>query len=693
MKLALLTALAALAAPPAAIAAEPELFTREVHLRGERAPTAAAATPRAFDLVGLHWQGPGTVLFRTRSVSGRWSPWREAMPEPLDLPDAGTEEAASARAWKLGNPYWVGPSTAIRYRFRGRVDRLRAHFVLSTPKAVPPRSTSLAGSPVLTLRNAWGANERIRRAGPSYAGNLKFSIVHHTAGSNTYTRAQSAAIVRAIQLYHVRGNGWNDIGYNFLVDKYGQVFEGRFGGAERNVVGAHAEGFNTGSVGVALLGTYSSAQPSAQAITAIANLLAWRLDVGHVDPLSRLSWISGGNARFPSGTPVPLAAVAGHRDTGPTSCPGNALYRQLPAIARRVAEIGLPKLYDPIVTGRPGALVRFSARLSTLRAWSVTVTDEAGTAVAVGRGEGTTVDWTWDATAFPPARYSYTIEAGADMRPATGLVGQRATSLTLTGARANPRTFTPNGDSVADSTTIAYTLSLQANVTATLRDASGVTLATLFSEAKRAGRHTFRFSAQGIPDGRYTIVITARAPDAREVRSEVAIVIDRTLAALKTVAAAVSPNGDRRNDELAVTFVLTTPVTAKLRIMRGSRTVATPFEGPLPAGPQRLSWTPNLGEGNYAAVVEAAGPLGVRAQTARFVVDVTRPRLRLLSARLLRFSVSEGGTLVVTAGGQTARVPVARRGWVLVPSLAGAGRFSATLWDLAGNRSRPINYP
>ena len=693
MKLALFTVLAALAAPSPALAAGAQLVTREVPLRGERTLAASAATPRSFDLVGLHWQGTGKVLFSTRSTAGRWSAWREAMPEALDLPDADTEEAAFARTWNLGNPHWVGRATAIKYRFRGRVERLRAHFVQSPARAIPSRSTSVAGSPSLTLRTAWGANERIRRAGPSYADNLRFSVVHHTAGSNNYTRAQSSAIVRAIQLYHVRGNGWNDIGYNFLVDKYGQVFEGRHGGVERNVVGAHAEGFNTGSVGVALLGTYASAQPSAQALTAIANLLAWRLDVAHVDPLSRLSWISGGNARFPSGTPVPLAAVAGHRDTGPTACPGIALYRQLPAIARRVAEIGLPKLYDPIVTGRPGELVRFSARLSTLRAWSVTVTDETGTTVASGRGEGTAVDWSWDATAFPPGRYSYTIGAGADIRPATGLVGQRATSLTLTGARATPRTFTPNGDSVADSTTIAYTLSLPANVTATLRDVSGVTLATLFTEDKRAGRHTFRFSAQGIPDGRYTIAITARTTTGREVRSEVPIVVDRTLAAVKTQTPAVSPNGDRRNEELAVTFVLASPVTAKLRIVRGSRTVATPFEGPLPAGPQRLTWTPNLGEGSYAAVVEATGPWGLRAQTARFVVDVTRPRLRLLSARLLRFSVSEPGTLIITAGGQTARVPVARRGWVVVPSLAGAGRFTATLWDLAGNRSRIVRYP
>jgi hypothetical protein len=692
MKLVLFPAFAALVAPSGAVAAEPALFTRDVPLRGERA-LAATAAPQAFDLVGLHWQGPGAVLFRTRSAAGRWSGWREAMPEPHDLPDAGTPEAGSARTWKLGNPYWVGPATAIRYRLRGRVARLRAHFVRSSPRGVPARTTSVAGSPPVTLRAAWGANERIRRAGPAYADRLRFSVVHHTAGSNSYTRAQSAAIVRAIQLYHVRGNGWNDIGYNFLVDKYGQVFEGRFGGAERNVVGAHAEGFNSSSVGVALLGTYSSVQPSAQAVTAIANLLAWRLDVGHVDPLARLSWISGGNARFPSGTPVPLAAVAGHRDTGSTSCPGNALYRQLPAIARRVSELGLPKLYDPIVTGRPGELVRFSARLSTLRPWSVTVTDEAGAAVAAGRGEGTAVDWTWDATAFPAARYSYTIEAGADIRPATGLVGQRATSLTLTGARASPRTFTPNGDSIADSTTIAYTLSLPASVTAVLRDSAGTTLATLFSEDKRAGRHTFRFSAQGIPDGRYTVVITARAPNASEVRSSVAIVVDRTLAAVRTTTAAVSPNGDRRNEELVVNFVLASPVTAKLRIVRGSRTVATPFEGPLPAGPQSLTWTPTFGEGAYAAVVEAAGPFGVRSQTARFVIDVTKPKLRLLSARLLRFSVSEAGTLVVTAGGQTARVPVTRRGWVLVPSLAGTGRFTAALWDLAGNRSRVVRYP
>jgi hypothetical protein len=188
-------------------------------------------------------------------------------------------------------------------------------------------------------------------------------------------------------------------------------------------------------------------------------------------------------------------------------------------------------------------------------------------------------------------------------------------------------------------------------------------------------------------------VIVARAPNGREVRSEVPIVIDRTLAAVKAVATSVSPNGDGRNEELTVSFVLADAVPTKLRIVRGARTVATPFDGPLAAGTQRLTWRPDVAEGSYAAVVEASGAWGVRAQTARFVVDVTRPRLRLLSARLMRFSASEAGTLIVTAGRQTARVPVARRGWVLVPSLAGAGAFTAALWDLAGNRSRVVRYP
>src|SRR5262249_11672470 len=178
---------------------------------------------------------------------------------------------------------------------------------------IPLRRVSMTGSPPVISRAAWGANEAIRRAAPSYARTIQFAVVHHTAGSNSYTAAQSPAIVRGIEVYHVKGNGWNDIGYNFLIDKYGQVFEGRYGGVDKNVIGAHAEGFNTGSVGIALMGTYQTTAPTAAEKTALVNLLSWRLDVAHVDPLSTLTYASGGNARFPSGTPVFLRAVSGHR--------------------------------------------------------------------------------------------------------------------------------------------------------------------------------------------------------------------------------------------------------------------------------------------------------------------------------------------------------------------------------------------
>ena len=229
--------------------------------------------------------------------------------------------------------------------------RLRAHFVWSPPAGVPARTLQKAGAPAIVPRKGWNADETIRRGNPAFASQVRLAVVHHTAGANGYTAAQSPAIVRGIQLYHVKGNGWNDIGYNFLVDRFGTVFEGRHGGIERNVVGAHAEGFNTGSVGAAILGEYSSLAVSAKALDALEQLLAWRLDLAHVDPASTLSYVSGGNARFGAGLPVFLRAVSGHRDTGFTDCPGTALYNLLTGVAGEVARIGLPKLYAPTVTG------------------------------------------------------------------------------------------------------------------------------------------------------------------------------------------------------------------------------------------------------------------------------------------------------------------------------------------------------
>jgi uncharacterized protein with LGFP repeats len=204
----------------------------------------------------------------------------------------------------VGNPIWVGLSTAFRYRTTGRVTALRGFFVRSPSVGVPLRSLATAAMPAIVPRSAWGADESIRVGAPQYAPSVRYAVVHHTATTNDYTQAQAPAIMRAIQLYHVRSNGWNDIGYNFLVDRFGTVYEGRYGGIDRNVVGAHAKGFNTGSVGVAVIGGFEGAGIPPAARSSLAALLAWRLDLAHVDPLSTLTAVSSGSDRFPSGIPV-----------------------------------------------------------------------------------------------------------------------------------------------------------------------------------------------------------------------------------------------------------------------------------------------------------------------------------------------------------------------------------------------------
>jgi flagellar hook assembly protein FlgD len=634
---------------PAVARAETSIVARDVPLHGART-LQSNSTPR-FDLVGLHWRGSGTVAFRTRSLAGVWSAWHPAAPEPEDGPDHSAQPG-----WQIGNPYWTGASDRIAYRLRGRVTRLRAYFVWSEDEQLPMRHLSVAGSPSIIMRSAWGADESIRRAPPRYATAVRFAVVHHTAGTNNYTRTQSAAIVRGIEIYHVKGNGWNDIGYNFLVDKYGQVFEGRYGGIDKNVIGAHAEGFNTGSFGVAMIGTYSSAAPPAAAQTALENLLAWRLDVAHVDPLSTLTVASGGNPKFPAGVPVVLRAVSGHRDTGPTTCPGNALYARLGAIASAAASAGLPKLYAPSVTGQLGGPVEFRATLTTDLPWTVTVTDSLGVPVASGSGSGVDVDWTWDSSAAAPGRYAWTISAGDDVRPATGFIGAAPATLALKATSARPRTISPNGDGVDDRATIAYTLTAPATVTATLLDAAGNRLSTLFSAQRTAGKHTFMFAADGVPDGRYAIDLNA-TNGAKSVGVSLPLIVDRTFSSLSASPRAFSPNGDGRSDTVTLAFSLARAAHVRVDIKQSGRLVTPVSIADDPAGAQSVTWDGEseqgrVPDGTYAGVVTVTTELGTTAHSALFRVDTVAPVIRVISFRRRVFRLSERATVRVRAGGR-----------------------------------------
>jgi N-acetylmuramoyl-L-alanine amidase len=681
----LLAAITVALAFPATAWGEATLVTREVPLGGART-LAAAQAPTRFNLVGLHWRGPGRVFFRVRGESG-WSGWHEAAAEPEDLPDRGSDEARRMRAWRIGNPWWTGAAERLQVRTRGRVQRVRAHYVWSPEEPTLERSLQIAGSPKIIMRPSWRANERIRRDDPEYAPVLQNAIVHHTAGAAGYAPAQSAAIVRGIQTYHVLGNGWDDIGYNFLVDRFGQVFEGRYGGIERNVVGAHAQGFNTGSAGIAVLGSYGGAAPSAAARGAVSRLIAWRLDVAHVHPLARTSTISGGNPRFRKGLPVWLRAVSGHRDTGFTSCPGAGLYGQLGAIAQRASTIGLPKLYAPRIEGSLGGLVSFSARLSAKLPWNVTVFDAGQQPVAVGTGVGDVVQWTWDARFVAPGSYTYSISAGPSVRPATGTLASPTGALTLEAVRALPAGFTPNGDGVTDVTRISYHLGAPATVTIDLQAEDRSTLARLFTGSRPAGAQTFTWDGGAYPDGRYQLVVTARGRAGRPLTAVIPVVLSRTLSGYTVTPTALSPNADGRNDSAAISFNLSLPALAQLDLLRGTTPLASLASGQLAAGPQAFAWDGRARDGEYRLALTITDAIGAVTQEYKLRVDRVRPVLKRVSRRPLRVSLSEPARVTFLADGVPVTVRRPKAGVFTVVLARPFSSLEAFAEDLAGNVS------
>ena len=690
--------LAVLAASLAAAAFAPAALgsVTAVELTPDGSRTLAESlTRKPFTLAGVHWRGPGRVLFRTRSLEGRWSGWRPAAPDAEDLPDEGSPEERQRRGWRIGNPWWVGASDRIETRTVGQVTRVRAYLVWSPDTRIPFRVPAATEAPVIVPRLSWGADESIRRNETSFADAVRFSVVHHTAGRNAYSRSEAPAIVKAIQLYHVRGNGWNDIGYNFLVDRFGTVYEGRFGGTERNVVGAHARGFNTGSVGIAVLGTFSGAEPARAAQEAVARLLAWRLDLAHVDPAALLTFISGGSERFRSGVPVLLRAVSGHRDTGFTSCPGDAFYARLNALAGEAARTGLPKIYEPRVEAGEG-IFRFRARLSSPQPWLVAISDRAGREVARGTGTGATVDWTWDSVGAVRGNYRWSLTAGS-ARPANGplRVGGGSGAFAVE-ASAAPAALTPNGDGQADSAVVSYRLTAAANVSVAIVDPGGLTVATPIDRVwTRAGEHTFTIDGAALPDGVYSVVLTARTTAGAEVVKTVPLTVSRTLGLVVAEPALFSPNADGRNDVLGVSFTLNSPSTVTLRVLREGRWVASPHVASYEAGTHRFEWNGvrsvgRLKDGDYSLAVEASDAIvGTVSVVLPFTSDSTAPSVKFAEGRGIRLQVNEPGRLLLRIDGARIEREVKKAGVVRVPWDGAGKRVRVVAEDLAGNRSKP----
>ncbi|MFD3922580.1 peptidoglycan recognition protein [Streptomyces sp. NPDC058595] len=189
-----------------------------------------------------------------------------------------------------------------------------------------------APRPKIISRKGWGADEKLREKQFGYTKTVKAAFVHHSATGNNYTCKQAPSVIRGIYRYHVTSSGWRDIGYNFAIDKCGNIYEGRAGGVTKAVMGAHTLGFNTNTTGIAVLGSYSTTNPPAAVTTAVARLSAWKLGLHGINPRGKVTLTSGGSNKYEKGRKVSMNAVSGHRDGFVTDCPGNKLYSKLGSV-------------------------------------------------------------------------------------------------------------------------------------------------------------------------------------------------------------------------------------------------------------------------------------------------------------------------------------------------------------------------
>ncbi|MER7540830.1 peptidoglycan recognition protein [Streptomyces sp. NPDC097704] len=204
----------------------------------------------------------------------------------------------------------------------------QSQAVLAAPAAAAAKPY-IGPQPKIITRKGWGADESIREKGFVYTKTIKAAFVHHSATGNNYTCKQAPSVLRSIYRYHVKSSGWRDFGYNFAVDKCGNIYEGRAGGVAKPVMGAHTLGFNTNSMGIAVLGTFTKSTPPAAVVTAVARLTAWKLGLHGVNPKGTSYLVSGGGNLFKKGTTVRFNSIAGHRDGFATECPGGRLYNKL----------------------------------------------------------------------------------------------------------------------------------------------------------------------------------------------------------------------------------------------------------------------------------------------------------------------------------------------------------------------------
>ncbi len=445
-----------------------------VRVAGSVAPGTHArrvlTLPWRANLAGLSYvsaddSGEGVEVTLRAFSGGAWSEPQHIEVEPDESADPKEAGTASRRVFTA--PTWLDAADAVDVRVEvghdaARIGDVRLHLTNTNGDAYAPTSLSRIASffgavgrflsaravdqadaattkPTVISRKGWGADESLRGSGPGSAASAKVVFVHHTVNENSYSRSQAPALVRGIYRYHTLSRGYSDIGYNFLVDRYGRVFEGWAGGLDEPVSGAHTSCFNTGSIGVAMLGTFSSASPTSSMLHAMKRLVAWKMDIHHIPPVGKVTMVSAGSSKYEAGTAVTFNRIAAHRNANDTACPGWVGYNKIPWLRGAVDAIGHPKIYLPTMTSallRPDGndkheTVTFTARLSRTATWTLNFTDPAGRLLRSFTRTTSSVNVTWDGrradgSYVPTSRARVTLTAkdaaGRSAHPATGML-------------------------------------------------------------------------------------------------------------------------------------------------------------------------------------------------------------------------------------------------------------------------------
>ena len=322
--------------------------TRSDDLVAELAPSS---TPD-YGLVAVTWNrgsAPADLQVRVRSrAAGSWTPWQ---PLGVDLDEGPSlSEGSEGSEVRDGTaPAWAGDADGVAIRVSSAsgetpsglevvtvdpgaggaaadtTDSARSAYVASSGR--PIRSVpSFPAMPDVVTRKQWGADESLNNCGIDYGTSAKMVFIHHTVNTNDYAPSDGAAIVRSIHAYHTSGRGWCDIGYNFLVDRYGTIYEGRRGGMRLPVKGAHSGDYNTDTVGISMIGDFDVAKVPTAMRNALVRLVGWRLGTSYAPAKGKTQIY---DARF--------NRISGHRDAMSTACPGRYAYAWLPTLRDRVA--------------------------------------------------------------------------------------------------------------------------------------------------------------------------------------------------------------------------------------------------------------------------------------------------------------------------------------------------------------------